>query len=144
VYGNNFKSTQYPTTFFHYHNNTLKLAGCIRAFKRALIKAQLVANVIHHLDRGIQYCSNQYVEELNKRGFQISMTEEKHCYENAVAERVNGILKVEFFLDQIFFNMDHARAATKNAIDIYNNKRIHLSLHIKTPNMNFKTTKIIV
>jgi transposase InsO family protein len=74
------------------------------------------------------------VEELKKNGFQISMTEENHCYENAVAERVNGILKDEFFLDQIFFNMEHAKAATKNAIDIYNNKRIHLSLHFKTPN----------
>jgi transposase InsO family protein len=52
------------------------------------------------------------------------MTEENHCYENAVAERVNGILKDEFFLDQIFFNMDHAKKATKNAIDIYNNKSI--------------------
>ena len=62
------------------------------------------------------------------------MTEEKHCYENAVAERVNVILKDEFFLDQIFFNMEHARKATKNAIEIYNDKRIHLSLQFKTPN----------
>lgn len=118
----------------HHLNNTLELAGCLRAFQSALVKAQPVANVIHHSDRGIQYCSNQYVEELKKRGFQISMTEEKHCYENAVAERVNGILKDEFFLDQIFFNMEHARKATKNAIEIYNDKRIHLSLQFKTPN----------
>ena len=118
---------------YHLHN-TLELAGCIRAFKRALVKAQPVANVIHHSDRGIQYCSNQYVEELKKNGFQISMTEENHCYENAVAERVNGILKDEFFLDQIFFNMEHAQKATKNAIEIYNHKRIHLSLQFKTPN----------
>jgi transposase InsO family protein len=62
------------------------------------------------------------------------MTDEKHCCENAVAERVNGILKDEFLLDQIFLNMKHARKATKNAINIYNNKRIHLSLHFKTPN----------
>jgi hypothetical protein len=74
------------------------------------------------------------MEELKKRGFQISMTEENHCYENAVAERVNGILKDEFFLDQIFFNMEHAQKATKNAIEIYNDKRIHLSLQFKTPN----------
>jgi len=77
------------------------------------------------------------VEELKKNGFQISMTEENHCYENAVVERVNGILKDELFLDQIFFNMEHAKAATKNAIEIYNNKRIHLSLHLKTPNRVF-------
>ena len=66
------------------------------------------------------------------------MTEENHCYENAVAERVNGILKDEFFLDQIFFNIEHAKKATKNAIDIYNNKRIHLSLQCKTPNSVYK------
>jgi len=118
----------------HHLNNTLELAGCLRAFKRALWQSQPGSNVIHHSDRGIQYCSNQYVEELKNRGFKISMTEENHCYENAVAERVNGILKDEFFLDQIFFNMNHAKLATKNAIDIYNNKRIHLSLHFKTPN----------
>ena len=118
-------------------SNTLELAGCTRAFKRALVKAQPDSNVIHHSDRGIQYCSNQYVDELKKRGFQISMTEENHCYENAVAERVNGILKDEFFLDQTFFNIEHAKLATKNAIDIYNNKRFHLSLQMKTPNMAF-------
>ena len=65
------------------------------------------------------------------------MTEDKHCYENAVAERVNGILKDEFFLDQTFFNIEHARKATKNAIKIYNTKRIHLSLHFKTPDFVF-------
>ena len=66
------------------------------------------------------------------------MTEENHCYENAMAERVNGILKDEFYLDQCFFNMKHAKSATKNAIDIYNSKRLHLSLDYKTPNMVFK------
>lgn len=123
-------------------SNTLELAGCTRAFQRALVKAQPVANVIHHSDRGIQYCSNQYVELLVKKGFQISMTEENHCYENAVAERVNGILKDEFFLDQTFFNIEHAKLATKNAIDIYNNKRFHLSLQMKTPNMVFFNNQI--
>jgi len=118
-------------------SHSLELAGCLRAFKRALWQCRPASNAIHHSDRGFQYCSNQYVELLKKNGFQISMTEENHCYENAVAERVNGILKDEFFLDQIFFNIEHAQKATKNAIDIYNNKRIHLSLHLKTPNMVF-------
>jgi len=128
----------YSRRIVGYHlNNTLELAGCLRAFKRALWQSQPGANVIHHSDRGIQYCSNQYVGELKKSGFQISMTEEKHCYENAVAERVNGILKDEFFLDQIFFNIEHAKKATKNAIKIYNAKRIHLSLHFKTPDYVF-------
>ena len=66
------------------------------------------------------------------------MTEDNHCYENAIAERVNGILKDEFYLDQCFFNKKYASIATKNAIEIYNNKRLHLSLGYKTPNMVFK------
>ncbi len=66
------------------------------------------------------------------------MTEENHCYENAIAERVNGILKDEFYLDQSFENVIHAKRATKNAVNIYNNKRLHLSLDYKTPEMVFK------
>lgn len=121
--------------------NTLELAGCLRAFKTALWQSQPVSNVIHHSDRGIQYCSNQYVQILEKKGFRMSMTEDNHCYENAVAERVNGILKDEFFLDQIFFNIKHARQAAKNAIYIYNNKRIHLSLQLKTPGFVYQNHK---
>ena len=67
----------------------------------------------------------------------ISMTEENHCYENAVAERVNGILKDEFYLDQCFFDTEKAKLATKSAIKLYNNKRLHLSLGYKTPNEVF-------
>lgn len=65
------------------------------------------------------------------------MTEENHCYENAVAERVNGILKDEFYLDQCFSNTLNAKKAAKSAIEIYNNKRLHLSLDYKTPNSVF-------
>ena len=68
------------------------------------------------------------------------MTEENHCYENAVAERVNGILKDEFYPDQCFFSTAHASRATKNAIDIYNSKRLHLTLDYLTPDMVFKMT----
>lgn len=114
-------------------SDSLELAGCLRALKSAFRKAKPGSNLIHHSDRGIQYCSKQYVNELLKRKVKISMTEENHCYENAVAERVNGILKDEFYLDQCFVNTSHAKRATKNAIDIYNNKRLHLSLGLKTP-----------
>lgn len=65
------------------------------------------------------------------------MTEESHCYENAIAERVNGILKDEFYLDQTFTSLHRAKFATRNAIKIYNNKRLHLSVGYKTPNMMF-------
>ena len=119
-------------------SDTLELTGCLGAFKRAQKAARPAAGLVHHSDRGIQYCSNQYVEELNKYGIKISMTEENHCYENAIAERVNGILKDEFYLDQCFFSTEHARLAAENAIKIYNSKRLHLSLGYKTPNEIFK------
>jgi transposase InsO family protein len=119
-------------------SDSLELTGCLRALKRALRTARPAVELVHHSDRGIQYCSNQYVQELKKRKIKISMTEENHCYENAIAERVNGILKDEFYLDQCFFNTRNACIAAKNAIDIYNNKRLHLSLDYKTPNMVFK------
>ena len=120
-------------------SDSLELSGCLRALKKALQQARpLAEHLIHHSDRGIQYCSNQYVGELKKRQIGISMTEENHCYENAIAERVNGILKDEFYLDQCFINLKRAKEATKNAIEIYNNKRLHLSLGYKTPNMVFK------
>tara|TARA_B110001454_G_scaffold178538_1_gene171405 strand:- start:47 stop:625 length:579 start_codon:yes stop_codon:yes gene_type:complete len=118
-------------------SDSLELTGCLRALKSAFRKAKPKENLIHHSDRGIQYCSKQYVNELAKRNMKISMTEENHCYENAVAERVNGILKDEFYLDQCFSNTRTAKVATKNAIEIYNNKRLHLSLGLKTPNMVF-------
>lgn len=63
---------------------------------------------------------------------------ERDYYEKAVAERVNGILKDEFYLDQCFFSTVHASGASKNAINIYNSIRLHLSLGYKTPNMVFK------
>ena len=119
-------------------SDSLELAGCLRALKSALQTARPAAGLVHHSDRGIQYCSNQYVDQLKKRNIRISMTEENHCYENAIAERVNGILKDEFYLDQCFFSTHHACKATKNAVNIYNNKRLHLSLGYKTPNMVFK------
>lgn len=119
-------------------SDSLELTGCLRALKSALRQARPAANLVHHSDRGVQYCSHQYVNELKKRNIKISMTEENHCYENAVAERVNGILKDEFYLDQCFFSTKLAKNATKNAIEIYNNKRLHLSLGYKTPNMVFE------
>lgn len=118
-------------------SDSLELSGCLRALQKALRHARSAVGLVHHSDRGIQYCSHQYVNELIKRKIRISMTKENHCYENAIAERVNGILKDEFYLDQCFFNTEHASKAAKSAISVYNNKRIHLSLGYKTPNMVF-------
>ncbi|MFC2118734.1 IS3 family transposase [Bacteroidota bacterium] len=119
-------------------SDSLELAGCIRALKRALKQLPADNKLIHHSDRGIQYCSNMYVGLLKKKNIEISMTEENHCYENAIAERVNGILKDEFFLDQSFKYITHAKDVCKNAIKLYNNKRLHLSLDYKTPNIVHK------
>lgn len=121
-------------------SNSLELAGCVRALKKALKQPGERSSLIHHSDRGIQYCSNVYTQILKKNNIAISMTEENHCYENALAERVNGILKDEFYLDQTFTDVAHAKRATKNAINLYNEIRLHLSLDFKTPNMVYKLT----
>ncbi len=115
-------------------SDTLELSGCLKALKKAAYQNKNIKELIHHSDRGIQYCSNVYTSELIRKNILISMTEENHCYENALAERVNGILKDEFYLDQTFTSMMHAKKATKNAIKLYNSKRLHLSLNFKTPN----------
>ncbi len=119
-------------------SDSLELKGCIRALNKALYQAKNIKELIHHSDRGIQYCSNIYTQILIRKKIDISMTEENHCYENAVAERVNGILKDEFYLDQTFINMSHAKRAAKNAINLYNEIRLHVSLDFKTPNMVYK------
>lgn len=121
-------------------SDSLELAGCVRALQKALKLSQKRTPEIHHSDRGIQYCSNIYTQILIKNRIAISMTEENHCYENALAERVNGILKDEFYLDQTFTDVVHAKRATKNAINLYNEVRLHLSLNFKTPNMVYKLT----
>jgi len=115
-------------------SDSLELIGCVRALKKALYHNKGLRNLTHHSDRGIQYCSNVYTNELKRKKIAISMTEENHCYENALAERVNGILKDEFYLDQTFASVEEAKRATKNAIKLYNSKRLHLSLNYKIPN----------
>jgi transposase InsO family protein len=119
-------------------SDSLELNGCVRALNKALCQAKDIKQLIHHSDRGIQYCSNQYTQILKRKKIGISMTEENHCYENAIAERVNGILKDEFYLDQTFDNVQHAKRATKSAINLYNQIRLHVSLDYKTPNMVYK------
>ncbi|WP_197429364.1 integrase core domain-containing protein, partial [Winogradskyella endarachnes] len=121
-------------------SNSLELSGCVRALNKALYQAKNIEGLIHHSDRGIQYCSNQYSQILKSKNIKISMTEENHCYENAVAERVNGILKDEFYLDQTFDSLNHAKKATKSAINLYNQIRLHVSLDYKTPNMVYLKT----
>ncbi|BAO76552.1 mobile element protein [Winogradskyella sp. PG-2] len=119
-------------------SDSLELKGCVRALNKAIYQAKDIKQLIHHSDRGIQYCSNVYTQILKRKKIDISMTEKNHCYENAMAERVNGILKDEFYLDQTFTDVAHAKRATKNAINLYNEIRLHLSLDYKIPNMVYK------
>lgn len=89
--------------------------------------------IYHHSDRGSQYCCFDYINILKRENIIISMTEENHCYENAVAERVNGILKGEFFLNK-FPTKELAYKTIKQSIKIYNESRLHQSIDYKTPN----------
>jgi transposase InsO family protein len=115
-------------------SDSLELEGCLRALKSTFQTASNLGQLIHHSDRGIQYCSNQYVELLKQKGISVSMAAKGNCYENALAERVNGILKDEFNLDIKFKTKEHAIQAVKQSIYIYNNYRPHWSLKLKTPN----------
>jgi transposase InsO family protein len=90
--------------------------------------------LIHHSDRGIQYCSDQYQKLLHKNNIKCSMTQNSDPYENAVAERINGILKQEFSIDKFNLKLDVMKVLVKNVIDIYNNKRPHYSNYMLTPN----------
>ena len=90
-------------------------------------------NVIHHSDRGIQYCCPDFSEFAKEKGMILSTTQNSSPYENAVAERINRILKQEFGLNKIIPNLKTAQKMVKQAIEIYNNKRRHCSLEMKTP-----------
>lgn len=115
-------------------SDSLSIEGAIEALKMAIKQCrQHTEGIIHHSDRGIQYCSHAYVALLKKHKMTISMTEENHCYENALAERVNGILKNEFLLDAEFENQSVLLKAVNEGIGTYNNKRPHWSLKLSTP-----------
>jgi len=114
-------------------SDSLEAQGCIEALRMALRTAPIGACPIHHSDRGTQYCCQDYIALLQKRGCPVSMTEINHCYENAKAERLNGILKDEYALGQTFRNKRHAKTATHEAILLYNAYRPHTRLNFQTP-----------
>lgn len=114
-------------------SESLAIEGAIRALGMTIKQCRNPKGIIHHSDRGIQYCSKEYVKILKKNKMEISMTEENHCYENSLAERVNGILKEEFLLDEEFADKASALKAVKQAIESYNTRRPHWSLNLFTP-----------
>ena len=117
-----------------YHcGDTLESEGCVRALEMALAELPRGARPIHHTDRGIQYCCHPYVERLQARQMPISMTEMDHAAENALAERVNGILKQEYALDAKFRTKQEARNVVSQAIYLYNHRRPHTALNYAIP-----------
>ncbi len=115
-----------------YLSKTLEAAGSIKALKMAIKNCSDTTTLIHHSDRGVQYCSNEYVKILEKNNIKISMTENGDPLENAIAERVNGILKDEL-LDDKYNSYQLAINAVAVAISIYNYERPHSSIEFLTP-----------
>ena len=116
--------------------DTLQASHCFRALNMALagLSEPLLAHgVIHHSDRGCQYCCHEYVAVLKSRGVRISMTESGDPLENAVAERVNGIIKSEWLNNVEIKDLADSLCRVEKAIDVYNNVRPHLSLNYQTP-----------
>jgi transposase InsO family protein len=111
----------------------LTTTGSIQALEQALASLPEGCKPIHHSDRGCQYCSHAYVRLLKEHGLPVSMTVENHCAENSHAERLNGILKQEYGLYMEFRTRAQARAAVKQAVGLYNNRRPHNSLNLRTP-----------
>jgi transposase InsO family protein len=114
-------------------SESLSIDGSIKTLKKAFRDNDYPKDVIHHSDRGVQYCSTEYVKLLGKHKADISMTEENHCYENALAERVNGILKDEYLLDGTFKDYKSVLKVCKEAVELYNTRRPHWALKFKTP-----------
>ena len=114
-------------------SDSLSVEGALRALKIALKPVKHTDELIHHSDRGIQYSSHAYTDILGSGRVRISMTENGDVYQNAVAERVNGILKIDFLLNQTFASIQHATNSVKQSVWIYNNERPHLSLAKQTP-----------
>ena len=111
----------------------LSSTGALNALKMAFEAERYNYDLIHHSDRGIQYCCNDYVNYLKGSGAKISMTENGDPYENPVAERVNGILKDEYGLYETFPDYLSALEVVKMAIQKYNNKRPHRSVDMMVP-----------
>lgn len=113
--------------------NDLRHEGAIEALKKALKSVGAGCKIILHSDRGIQYCCPGYTGFAELQGFQLSMTQEDHVYENALAERMNGILKQEFGLGEVFKNGKDVEKQIEESVMLYNSVRPHLALGFMTP-----------
>lgn len=114
-------------------SDSLEALGARRALKMALAQLPAGVRTMHHSDRGTQYCCHEYVAMLEAAGVAISMTQENHCYENAKAERLNGILKQEYGLGDTLAKTDDARSLARQAVMLYNTHRPHTALGYRCP-----------
>jgi putative transposase len=136
--GNNFSylsliTDAYSKKIMGFHlSETLDSRGCLNALKMAIKDTADTGEIIHHSDRGVQYCSSDYVQLLKSRGIKISMTQTGDPLENAVAERVNGIIKNELLKDR-YPNFESAQKGVAVAVSVYNFLRPHLSCAMLTP-----------
>ncbi|WP_426473585.1 IS3 family transposase [Chryseobacterium balustinum] len=119
----------------HHVAENLNTESSLIALKKALRNKKVnLESLIHHSDRGLQYCSNEYQRILEKHHLKCSMTQNSDPYENAVAERINGILKQEFDIDKYDIQTPLRRKIVDESIEIYNELRPHFSNHYLTPN----------
>jgi putative transposase len=116
----------------HHVHESLQTEEVAQALRVALGTRRGRGRLIHHSDRGIQYCSAYYQALHEQHGLTCSMTDGYDCYQNALAERINGILKTEFLLYRPE-NLDQARRMVNESVDIYNRERPHMALKYKTP-----------
>lgn len=120
----------------YYLSKNLKAEAAVKAVEMALQQREALTGgerLIHHSDRGIQYCCPEYVAVLNNHEIPISMAAKGNPYQNAVAERINQILKNEMGLDRVFKDHDEAAEQTRITIELYNNERTHKSINDLTP-----------
>ncbi len=123
-------------------SDSLATEGSLRALNMAIKAKQYQGSLIHHSDRGLQYCSTSYQQALEKKKIRPSMTESYDPYANAIAERVNGILKQEFLLEDYSVDNNTMSLLVRDAVRIYNTKRPHWSCHMKTPEQMHRQSKV--
>jgi len=124
---------------------TLEAIESIKALKMALNTMKNISNgaLIHHSDRGVQYCSSDYVKLLQDNQIAISMTENGDPLENAIAERINGIIKNEYLIDYSLDTIESAQQLLNKAVELYNYDRPHMSIGNLTPaNVHYSRTTI--
>lgn len=120
--------------------DNMETESMIEALKMATIyRKHKNLPTIHHSDRGLQYCSKEYVLLTSQNNIQLSMTENGDPYENALAERMNRTIKEEFGMDKTIKNRQQAKQLVEESIFLYNQKRPHLALNMKTPDMVYQT-----